>query len=262
MAWLIVNLCQKYNTQTKTINNLEANCIKNKDQAIAILLGTGVDWELPPPTLTYKNEVEARGNQIFFDELSDGLSDVPYINYLTVGEELKNGTTLVDAQYSYHVNVCDTDLDKVFTDLSGDVKKYQFSFTNNDGVQDQFADETKICTSNDPKTQLADVDGDGQKEIIADCYSGGTSLNVDLYIYKLKDNKLNEIGNLSTRSSYELKDCNGDNILDIATHFRAVDAKDCEKEKCFEGNRMLTVLYCDHWDKQKNEFVETKIGEE
>lgn len=268
VAVLIVIICQKFNTQATTLNNLQAGCIKNKDQAMNILLGTGLDLDADTATMIYKKEIEARGNQVFFEEYPDSTyATTPDLYYLNVGEELKNGGKLLHAQYSYRIDKCDIDLDDQDISLKssnwfGDDKRYQFSYINNDGAKDQFIDETKRCSYQDPTTQLADLDGDGQKEIIADCFHGGTSINVSLYVYKLKDNKLTESGALSTRLNYEIKDCNGDSILDIATHFRANDVRDCDKEKCLEDSRILTVYFCNHWDNQKNEFVETETGEE
>ena len=242
----------KLKSQTTPTPSQETNCIKNKDQAIKILLGSDEDV-VDRPTLTYKRTVEAKGGEFFFE---DGYWSDDVYRDIDIGEKLKNGSKLLQARYSYRVDLCDIDLEKKDISLQVRDKKYQFSFVNNDGVKDQFVDETKSCDYNDPSTQLIDLDGDGQKEIIVNCSRGGVSSGEDLYIYKLKDNRLSQIGYLDSEGKYDVKDCNGDSIQDIVTYVRNVPF----------GNSGLASwknsIYCNNWDKSKNEFVETKIGEE
>ena len=88
-------------------------------------------------------------------------------------------------------------------------------------------------------------------------------LNINnIYIYKLNNNKLNKVSTLNSEGSFEVKDCNGDNIQDIVSYFRADGVKDCDKEVCMKDSKWIDVSFCNSWDKQTNEFVETKIGEE
>jgi len=236
--------------------NDEAGCIKNKDQAVEVLLGTGKN-SIASPILTYKKEVEARGNQVFFDEYSiDALADeTRLVNHLDVGEILKNGSRLLHARFSYKTGQCDLVLSHEDIKLTDGEKKYQFSFVSDAGTNDQFVDETKTCQFKDPTTELADIDGDGRKEVVTSCFGGGTANVIFLFVYKLNGNKLDQIGFLSSESKYDVKDCNADRTPDLVTYIRDMTNSNGDNAS------MVNEVFCNSWDKTNNNFIETKIDE-
>lgn len=243
-------------TRSKVKDYSTTNCITNKDQAVDLLLrcdGCPIDTE----TASYVKGVEARGNKVFFDETPDTVGEPPSFNTLEIGEELENGSKLLHSRYSYKLYACDIDLDKEDIGLSGSEKKYQFSFTNNDETQDQFIDETITCGYTDPTTEVTDIDGDNQKEVLVNCNSGAASSAAFLlYVYNLNNNKLEQIGLMDSEGKYDIKDCDSDGIKDIVTYLRDVEFGD-------GGNSTWKhSVYCNHWDKQSTKFIETKISEE
>jgi hypothetical protein len=258
----VVILVLFYFAGHNTSDNNSTDCITNKDQAIDLLLGTNCDdCVAETETATYVKEVEARGNKVFFDERPYPLGatgeSISY-NSIDIGEELKNGSKLLHSRYSYKVNTCDIDLDQEEIALPEKQTKFQFSFINGASQTEQFIDETNSCSYYDPTTELADFDGDGQNEILVNCFSGGSSNLSNLYIYKLKGDKLVKIGQMSTEREPEIKDCSGDSTKDSITYMRDIPYPD--------GNSSLATwkvsVYCNHWEQQNNKFIETKIAEE
>ena len=226
-----------------TAQNKAEACIANKATAVDKLLGTGS--ESATETASYKKEVEARGNQVFFDEYPDGVSETPAINYLNVGEDLPDGSRLLHARYSYHLDSCSADLKAEATSLSSDENKYQFTYTNSAGAQAQYIDETQTCQTAAPASQLADINGDGQDEIIVSCNGGGSSNQISLSAYKFNSIGLDSIGVLNSEGKYEVKDCNADGVQDVVTYIH--DNRDL-------SSFSQPLVYCNYWDKQKNKF--------
>ena len=142
-------------------------------------------------------------------------------------------------------------------DIQDNEKKFEFEFTNSDGTKNHFEDGSITCFNATPTTELSEINGDGKDEIIANCNSGAvSSAAFALYVYKLKDNSLSLIGSLDSEGKYEIKDCNSDGIKDIVTYIRDVP------HGSGSNAEMTREMFCNSWDKSKNEFIETSLGEE
>lgn len=264
IVWLVIIIgafCIGYFSVHNTAQkNASATCIKNKDQAMKILLEADKDGAISETaTAQYVKEVEARGNKVFFDETPDWVGDSPSFNTIAIGEELENGSKLLHSQYSYKLYACDIDLDEEDIDLPEKQIRFQFDFLDSDGKEAKFVDETKSCSDYyDLATEQADFDGDGRNEILADCFSGGTSNLRILYFYKLNGKQLINTGRIGTERKREIKDCNTDGIKDLVSYADNIPYPDENS-----GNATWkTSIYCNHWDKQNNKFIETKIAEE
>lgn len=146
--------------------------------------------------------------------------------------------------------------DQFNLDFGINEKRYQFIYPDSSGELRQYIDDSKFCFNNEPSTKLVDVDGDGAEEIIVSCYGGGTSNSIQLSVFQLLNERLDIIGEISSESYYQLYDCNNDEIVDIISYFKDIPAGD-------DGfASWKKSIYCNSWNDQSKEFVETKIGEE
>jgi len=147
------------------------------------------------------------------------------------------------------------------TVILGDNEYYlSFDYVDSAGKASNYEDKTKKCLYEPAKAENVDIDSDGEPEIIVSCLRGGSVNGADLYVYRTGQDKLIEIAKVDTEGGYRVEDCNSDGINDIKTSTRADGVLDCDKEKCMEDGRWLSVEFCNSWDAPEQKFDSNQIG--
>jgi len=197
------------------------------------------------------------------------IDDNPDSGIVMVGTSLLNGGFKKFNSYRFRFG-CDLDFRKEEEATEGQ-EYLRFTYKIN-GEEKIYTDESRRCLDYAiPEATYYDFNKDGNNEALVQCYYGSGSVKKGFYhiggsnllIYSVKESGLSMLRELSNEKyEWKVQDFNGDGFLDIRVG-EYFDCESGEKNKlCQEGGSWAIIPKTYIWDKQKNEFVEPKIGEE